>query len=778
MVLKFSCSESRFLKMGVLQLTKLIREAKASKDVITLEATVITGFELQAADECKEKCKPVNVVRGKGRIFFNIKKDSYPSVFKLRAVDNVFIVSEAFDTLKFTHQKENDVEIIKDLVAKVDWAKSVPLWAELTGFKGILFPKCAKRDPNEPLAEIEPACQRCLTSLNPPENVSSDGAAGVELLANPSISVDDHSSPQPPADLCEKESCTITEMDGAKLKAKPVESDDEGSFHSAEEDNVECESNVKVVNSSDNEPVKTIEASKCIPDSSSGGEISEDVEDLPVQSDEVSESPDPRICKENQHMNSSEEEKLVKDLCQKSELLSVSDGLTESPRDLEKTEGDGVNSSKTVKKMSYWQRRKAEQKEGKGKKKVPKPPPKPYIDDGIIKFRATCYRSGKKHSFDSNAAAMHFGGQINDDFHWTVDLTRWDINVVLVIEDHSGYVTFGLTKESFHRRNIQNFGPTTLRSTLCYSLLRYAEPRTGDIVIDPLCGGGSISIEGAKGFPKTFHLCGDNNEKCVERTKGNLLFNTKTEPLNMDAFRWNAKALPLKDQSVDIVVTDLPFGLRMGKWKDNNALYDAVLRELARVVRSGSGRAALLTYDKAAMIKVLRKNSDLWREIRSVMVNHGGIRCVVFLLLRKAVLTEEQPKTVEQDTCKNPINTDNEENNDEDVNVRSVHDVSDGEAASSLQGPTNKCNEPLATESELEHSVLVESGEVDTKKPPSKPHRKAHVRNKKGGDNQRKSSIDENSSGTEGKPESLQGRGKTDANPTTGTEDGQIMETK
>lgn len=52
-----------------------------------------------------------------------------------------------------------------------------------------------------------------------------------------------------------------------------------------------------------------------------------------------------------------------------------------------------------------------------------------------------------------------------------------------------------VTHESKHRRNIMCFGPTTLRATVCYNLLRLANPNPGDIIIDPMCGGGSIPIE-------------------------------------------------------------------------------------------------------------------------------------------------------------------------------------------------------------------------------------------------------------------------------------------
>lgn len=61
-----------------------------------------------------------------------------------------------------------------------------------------------------------------------------------------------------------------------------------------------------------------------------------------------------------------------------------------------------------------------------------------------------------------------------------------------------------MTHKSKHNRNIINFGPTTLRSTICYNLLKLANPKPGDIIVDPMCGGGSIPIE-------VLHIYNDKN---------------------------------------------------------------------------------------------------------------------------------------------------------------------------------------------------------------------------------------------------------------------------
>ena len=46
---------------------------------------------------------------------------------------------------------------------------------------------------------------------------------------------------------------------------------------------------------------------------------------------------------------------------------------------------------------------------------------------------------------------------------------------------------------------------------------RLAQIQPGDVVMDPMCGGGSIPIEAALTYPKAFHLGGDSHDKAVQR---------------------------------------------------------------------------------------------------------------------------------------------------------------------------------------------------------------------------------------------------------------------
>lgn len=264
-------------------------------------------------------------------------------------------------------------------------------------------------------------------------------------------------------------------------------------------------------------------------------------------------------------------------------------------------------------------------------------------DPKVLKFRVTCNRAGEKHCFSSNEAARDFGGAVQDYFKWKADMTNFDVEVLLNIHDNEVIVGIALTEESLHRRNITHFGPTTLRSTLAYGMLRLCSPQPSDIIVDPMCGTGAIPIEGATEWSNCFHIAGDNNPLAVNRAANNISsLLTKSQikegklswGLPIDAIQWDICNMPLRTGSVDIIVTDMPFGKRMGSKKRNWNLYPACLLEMSRICKPGTGRAALLTQDKKCFTKALSGMEHVWRKVHTVWVNIGGLHAAVYLLNR------------------------------------------------------------------------------------------------------------------------------------------------
>lgn len=87
-------------------------------------------------------------------------------------------------------------------------------------------------------------------------------------------------------------------------------------------------------------------------------------------------------------------------------------------------------------------------------------------------FRVTCTRTGTKHSVSSMEVAKYFGSGVSLLFGWKVKLVHPDIEVLLSITDNDCLISISLTQDSRHLRNITHFGPTTLRSTIAYGLVR------------------------------------------------------------------------------------------------------------------------------------------------------------------------------------------------------------------------------------------------------------------------------------------------------------------
>ncbi|XP_023136478.1 THUMP domain-containing protein 3 [Amphiprion ocellaris] len=273
----------------------------------------------------------------------------------------------------------------------------------------------------------------------------------------------------------------------------------------------------------------------------------------------------------------------------------------------------------------------------------------------VIKFRVTCNRAGDKHSFSSNEAARDFGGAVQEFFQWKADMTKFDIEVLLNIHNEEVVIGIALTEESLHRRNISHFGPTTLRSTLCYGMLRLCKPQESDIILDPMCGTGAIPLEGAIEFNSSFYIAGDNNDMAVNRTVNNICHFQKRRAdkgspsgLPIDTVRWDLCSLPIRTSSVDIIITDMPFGKRMGSKKKNWDLYPSCLREMARVCRPSSGKAVLLTQDKKCFSKAISRMGGLWRKLHTVWVNVGGLHAGVYLLKRTAAVFGQTPEDVHE----------------------------------------------------------------------------------------------------------------------------------
>src|SRR5262249_39951081 len=129
--------------------------------------------------------------------------------------------------------------------------------------------------------------------------------------------------------------------------------------------------------------------------------------------------------------------------------------------------------------------------------------------------------------------------------------------------------------------------PASLRPTLAAAMVRLAGAGPNHVVLDPMCGAGTILAEQfelarqPRLVPR--HVWGGARDAAALRAATPNL-----RPLGQ-AFlaRWDATRLPLADQSVDRIISNPPFGKQLGRPEDIGPLYRQALREYDRVLRPG-----------------------------------------------------------------------------------------------------------------------------------------------------------------------------------------------
>merc|ERR1712062_32347 len=152
-----------------------------------------------------------------------------------------------------------------------------------------------------------------------------------------------------------------------------------------------------------------------------------------------------------------------------------------------------------------------------------------------------------------------------------------------------------------------------------------------------MCGGGTISLEGCQ-MGGQFHIGAEIHDMAVSRCRENYsqLVRRNSLPARpaADFLQWDCLLPCLRDGSVDVLVTDLPFGKRSGSKADNRVLYPQTLISMARVVKPNTGRAVLLTQDKTSMFKCAGQFNKFWKINKQMYCNIGGLAALVFLMTR------------------------------------------------------------------------------------------------------------------------------------------------
>ena len=153
----------------------------------------------------------------------------------------------------------------------------------------------------------------------------------------------------------------------------------------------------------------------------------------------------------------------------------------------------------------------------------------------------------------------------------------------------------------------------TLRPTIAGAMLCAAKPQANQLIIDPMCGSGTLLNEGWAQQPQAIYRGGDHDAEVVKWAQAH------TRQSNIAVELWDARQLPVPPRSADLLISNLPFGKRYSTKQENQTLYPELLAHWHTILKP-EGRMILLTADTAALTKGLAHTGLGWRTITRVKV--------------------------------------------------------------------------------------------------------------------------------------------------------------
>lgn len=239
----------------------------------------------------------------------------------------------------------------------------------------------------------------------------------------------------------------------------------------------------------------------------------------------------------------------------------------------------------------------------------------PLVDD-VTGFRVQVTEpAAREELVDSVAAAT---GWVNRPGDWQVNL-----------DPGRGRVELGPLAWAARFGRMRRL-PATTPPTVAAGLLRLAKLKPGMKLLDPCGGVASIPIIDAIERPEGHGWSIDADNAAIADASANVAERGLTA--RIDVRRGDATALDLADLFIDRVVSDLPFGKKVGTNQENRMLYPAILKEVERVL-AVDGRAVLLTDDKRFFEQAVQRARGL-KVVAQRIVRYNNVTPTAYVLRR------------------------------------------------------------------------------------------------------------------------------------------------
>jgi len=208
--------------------------------------------------------------------------------------------------------------------------------------------------------------------------------------------------------------------------------------------------------------------------------------------------------------------------------------------------------------------------------------------------------------------------------HWVGTREEAALEVWAHVIGERTIVGLRLTGDEFGQRTYKRAHlPASLKPTVARALVALSEPRYEDVFLDPMCGAGTILGERVAWGRVKLILGGDVDNAAVDASRDNVR-------RGASLLQWDATRLPIAGASVDVVVTNPPYGRQHDAEAGLDRLYARSTREIARVLRPG-GRCVILTGEADVLKRALPPSLSVKARHRMLL---RGLVVVAFVLVK------------------------------------------------------------------------------------------------------------------------------------------------
>lgn len=182
--------------------------------------------------------------------------------------------------------------------------------------------------------------------------------------------------------------------------------------------------------------------------------------------------------------------------------------------------------------------------------------------------------------------------------------------------DDELFLTIRLSDDRMRQRDykVAHF-PGSLRPSAAAAMALLSQPTDDDVVLDPLCGAGTILIERAQMGRYRMLLGDDSDPQALAAARENV--GPRYKPIELR--EWDAVALPIGDGEVTRIITNLPWGRKSGSHSENLRLYPRLMREFLRVLAPG-GLMVLMTSESRLMRELFEEHEIALNSMLAVTV--------------------------------------------------------------------------------------------------------------------------------------------------------------